>query len=108
MATAHGKLHAGVCGFVTEVNATCEDGQHVRIEGTSDCETCSKILAAVAEVDAFGELRAGYDGVIGSAARNTAMGCCAGCAIPAGIFKTMQIAAGLALPAPVHMEFERE
>ncbi|MFN2352102.1 MAG: hypothetical protein ABR497_09170, partial [Kiritimatiellia bacterium] len=25
-------------------------------------------------------------------------GCCAGCAVPVGVFKAMQVAAGLALP----------
>jgi hypothetical protein len=27
--------------------------------------------------------------------------CCAGCAVPAGLFKAMQVAAGLALPKDI-------
>ena len=33
-------------------------------------------------------------------------GCCAGCAVPSGIFKSMQVAASLALPQSVSMDIK--
>jgi len=35
-------------------------------------------------------------------------GCCSGCAVPCGIFKAMQVAAGLALPAPASIEIVKD
>ena len=32
MSTVKGTIDAGVCGFVTEVKASCEDSQHVSFE----------------------------------------------------------------------------
>jgi hypothetical protein len=34
-------------------------------------------------------------------------GCCAGCVVPCGIFKTVQVAGGVALPAPVAIDIRR-
>jgi hypothetical protein len=41
-------------------------------------------------------------------ARASWSGCCAGCAMPVGLFKTTQVAAGLALPKDVHIAMTRE
>jgi len=39
--------------------------------------------------------------VVMSAVRATLSGCCAGCAVPVGIFKALQVAARVALPREV-------
>jgi uncharacterized 2Fe-2S/4Fe-4S cluster protein (DUF4445 family) len=39
-------------------------------------------------------------------ARDVLTGCCAGCAVPVGLFKTMQVAAGLALPKDITINME--
>ena len=49
----------------------------------------------------------GGDGDIHQAVRSTLKGCCSGCAVPVGIFKAMQVAAGLALPAPLSIHIEK-
>jgi hypothetical protein len=40
--------------------------------------------------------------------RESLKGCCAGCAVPVGIFKSMQAAAGLALPKDITITITRD
>jgi hypothetical protein len=108
MPRIEGQIQAGVCGFTTRIDADCADGQMVCITLASDCENVQKLAAALPpQIDAYGELRAGYDGVIHSTVRTAVRACCAGCVVPAGVFKAMQVAAGLNLPQTVSMEFRR-
>ena len=97
-------IKAGVCGFVTAVVAASDDMQNVRFTIDSDCENIRKLAVGLPTVDAYAEVGAGFDGIILTTAHATLRGCCAGCVVPCGIFKAMQVAAGLALPAPVSIE----
>lgn len=100
-------IHAGVCGFVTEATAHSADQQQVEFEVVSPCEKIQGLAAALPPVDAYAEIGAGFEGQFHRAVRSALGGCCSGCAVPVGLFKAMQIAAGLALPAAVTMQFER-
>lgn len=101
-------IKAGVCGFITAVEAVSDDMQNVRFTIDSDCENIRKLAAVLPAVDAYAEVGAGFDGVILTTAHATLRGCCAGCIVPCGIFKAMQVAAGLALPAPVTIDIAVE
>ncbi len=59
-------------------------------------------------VDAYGEIGDGFKGVIHQKVRKSLRGCCSGCIVPSGIFKAMQVAAELALPAEAGIQFERD
>jgi len=107
MSIAKATINAGVCGFVTNVTATCEDDQNVGFVVESPCEKIQALGAALPTVDAYAEIGAGFDGQVLSTARSVLGGCCAGCVVPSGIFKTMQVSARLALPAPIGMQIER-
>jgi hypothetical protein len=107
MSTARATINAGVCGFTTEVTATCEDSQNVSFVVTSPCEKIQALGAALPTVDAYAEIGAGFDGQVLSTVRAHLGGCCAGCVVPAGVFKAMQVAAKLALPAPISMQLDR-
>ena len=101
MATA--EIHSGICGFVTRVEATlADDGQTVNLAIQSDCPAIQKIAADLAQVNAFREITYRGEGpqVLEAARRlrHTA------CPVPAGIIKAVEVAAGLALPAPVTIE----
>ncbi len=101
-------IHAGVCGFVTEARADSPDQQHVELTVTSPCEKIQGLARALpSSLDAYAEIGAGFEGQFHGAVRGALSGCCSGCAVPVGLFKAMQIAAGLALPAAVSMQFER-
>jgi len=107
MATAKGTIGAGVCGFVTEVTAASEDGQHVSFEIKTTCDNIRKLAEQLPAVDAYAELGAGFDGELWQAIRSGLRGCCSGCIVPAGIVKTMQLAAGVALPQTASVRVER-
>lgn len=107
MSKVKGTINAGICGFVTDVEATSDDQQHVSFQVTTTCENIKSLAEALPDVDAYAELGAGFDGELHQAFRASLRGCCSGCVVPAGIFKAMQIAAGVALPGAISIEFER-
>jgi hypothetical protein len=109
MATA--KIDAGVCGFHTTSNATSADGMFVEFEVQSDCEKIrglGEALAAKGPVNAYEEISPVAESVVMNMVRDCLKGCCAGCAVPVGIFKSMPVAAGLALPKDIAIRIERE
>jgi hypothetical protein len=100
-------INAGVCGFTTTVTATSDDMQSVSFEIKSDCENIAKMADGFPIVDGYAEIGDGFDGILHQTVRGSLSGCCSGCVVPCGIFKSMQVAAGLALPAPASIEIER-
>ena len=100
-------IRAGICGFITKVTATSDDMQIVSFQIESDCENIRRLADGIPTVDGYSEIGAGFNGVIHQTVRETLKGCCSGCVVPCGIFKAMQVAAGLALPAPASIEIEK-
>ena len=97
-------VDGGICGFQTRIHAGSDDSQNVTFKIASECEKAHKFgeaLVAKGPVDGYAEIGAGHDGVILTTARESLKGCCAACAVPAGAFKAMQVAAGVALPKDV-------
>ncbi len=109
MSIASATIHAGICGFTTRVRAESDESYQVSLAIESDCE---KVQAYAAELTArlpilaLDELRLGSEGAILGTPRRHLKGCCAACVTCDGVFKAMQVAAGLALPAPVRIELE--
>ncbi|MCE5322529.1 hypothetical protein LLG46_04340 [bacterium] len=101
-------IKAGVCGFTTTVTAESDDMQNVKFEIESDCENIKRLAEGFPQVDGYTEIGAGFDGAIHQVVRKTLKGCCAGCIVPCGIFKVMQVAAGLALPALASVDIIKE
>jgi len=105
------EIEAGVCGFRTQGLAQSEDGQHVSFSIQTDCEKIGQLAAALAgrqPLDAYQEISPAGESVFMATARDTLKGCCAGCAVPAGLFKAMQVAAGLALPKDISITLVKE
>jgi hypothetical protein len=100
-------VQAGICGFTTTIAATSDDMQNVTFEIESDCDNIRRLAEGFPMVDGYSEIGAGFDGAIHQAVRGTLKGCCSGCIVPCGIFKSMQAAAGLALVAPASIEIEK-
>ncbi len=104
------RVQAGVCGFTTTITADSPDDQMVRLDIATDCDK----IAAVArelnakEIDGYQEIGAGFSGAIMSAARAALAGCCAGCVVPAAIFKSLQVAARVALPKDISISLSTE
>jgi hypothetical protein len=96
-----------VCGFVTEVTATLIGDDRVSVSIESPCENIRALAERLDVLDPLQEIHRGFSGTILTAARETLKGCCSGCVVPNGVFKSVQIAGGLALPRDVAMEFGR-
>lgn len=108
---AHVHVDAGVCGFHTRAEVISKDSQHVTFDIQSDCEKIQMLarrLGECGEIDAYQEISPVGQSVLLGAAREALPGCCAACAVPVGLFKAMQVAAGLALPKNVAIELSKE
>ncbi|MEI7904516.1 MAG: hypothetical protein WCI43_03760 [Candidatus Firestonebacteria bacterium] len=101
------KVEAGICGFVTEVSASSADEQNVSFSMVTDCEKIKKLGEKLPKVDAYSEISTGFDGELYKVIRSELKGCCAGCAVPPAIFKSMQVAAMLALPKDISIKIEK-
>ena len=104
-------VDAGICGFHTKIVPVSEDGQNVEFQIASGCEKIKALAQTLKEkgaVDAYQEISPTGESVILSVVRSTLKGCCAGCAVPVGLFKAMQIAAGLALPKDIMITISKE
>lgn len=102
-------VDAGICGFRTNVEADCADGQMVALAVSSGCEKIRGLGAALAghgQFDAFGEIDPRGESAILALTRGHLKGCCAGCAVPVGVFKAMQVAANLALPKDISIQIK--
>lgn len=102
-------IQAGICGFETTVKA-CGSGvkEPARIEIDSTCEKIRALGSCIREVLGLEEISLGFDGVVMSQARKVLKGCCAGCVVPAGIFKAVQVASGVALPKDIVFTMSKE
>ena len=101
-------VRAGVCGFSTSITATSGDSQHVDFRIESDCENIRLLARDFPTVDGYREISDGFEGLIHRRVRQTLRGCCSGCIVPSGLFKAMQVAAGLALPVAAAIQLERD
>lgn len=97
------KIEAGVCGFISQITAQSDDQQMVTLKVASGCDKIRRLADGIAEfgpLDAYAEVFAGKDSLLGLCRRQLTS-CCAGCAVPVALYKAMQVAANLALPATV-------
>jgi hypothetical protein len=82
--------------------------QIVTLQIASECQKIRGMAEALKDpIDAYQEIGDGSDGIVLKAAAAHLQGCCAGCVVPSGIFKSVQVAGGVALPAPVSFTIER-
>jgi len=98
------EIDAGICGFRTTADVTSDDSQNVAFAIDSGCEKIRALAARLQEhgpIDAYQEISPAAESALLATVRETLKGCCAGCAVPAGLFKGMQVAAGLALPQDI-------
>ena len=105
---AYAHVHAGVCGFETDIKAMSDDTQNVTFQVSSTCEKITALALRLHVVDAYNEIGAGYEGELYKVIRESVRGCCAGCAVQVGLFKSMQVAAGLALSQEVNIVIKKD
>ena len=104
-------IDAGICGFRSTACAESQGGQNVSFKVESDCEKICQLGALLKEkgrIDAYQEINSSVESVVMCTSRSVLKGCCAGCAVPVGLFKVMQVAAGLALPKDIGIRLAQE
>lgn len=101
------KVEAGICGFVTEIEANSADFQNVSFTINTNCKNLAKLPEIIKTCDAYQELKNGSEGEIFKVTKSELKSMCAACVVPSAVFKTMQVAAGLALPKNVCMEITK-
>ena len=99
MGRARATISGGICGFETSVAAEADDAYDVQFSIETNCPRVKSYTADLRTVNALAELSLRHDATVLAAAREARHDACVGCVIAAGIYKTMQAAAGLALPA---------
>jgi thioredoxin reductase len=94
---AKAEIISGICGFTAAVEARME-GRHCVLAIDSDCDAIQRMSQELTEVVPFQEIA-----FRGEGPRTLRMGAkhCyhPACPVPVGIIKTVEIEAGLALPA---------
>lgn len=102
---ARAEINPGVCGFKTIVETTM-DGDLCTVTIESDCKAIQRLGQKLSRVDPFREFTFRGEG---PETYELAASYCshAACPVPVGIVKTVEIAAGLALPADVIIKLEK-
>ena len=107
------EIYAGICGFKTSVHATSKDQRHVRLKVESQCPDVLRIRKRLEALtlDAYTEV--GPCDVATGAKKSQVAELCRelphlACAVPSGIFKALEVAAGLALPRDATIRVSRE
>lgn len=104
--TINVEVQPGVCNFLARIEATSEDQRHVLLRISSECENIRALAAELVKpVDGYEEIRDGFAGRVQQTVQSHLKGCCSGCVVPSGLFKAMQVAAGLALPVDAGIRF---
>jgi len=97
---AYAEICSGICGLVTRVEARAQGLDRVVLVIKSECQEVQKLAAELTEVSVSQEVSFRSEGplVHRLAAQYLPH---AACPVPVGIIKTVEVAAGLALPANV-------
>jgi len=101
------KINPGVCGFITKVEASSEDGQEVNLKVASGCEPVRKMFEELGGTFDSYELclvNPGKGPLFEYASQKFPVHC--GCPILSGIIKAVEAECKLALPRDVSITFE--
>jgi len=96
----------GICGFTTTIEGHVDDMYQAVVTIESDCAQVNKLADRLGQISVLDELRA----PLHESSIYRDAGACrlhAACPVPSAILKAIEVAAGLALPADVHVAIER-
>lgn len=100
---SHVKIHAGICGFSTTVNALSDDNRYAHLLIDSECPNFTALKMEFKVVDAYRECF----GKIGEGLiYRSFQECCphGACPVPCGVIKAIEVACGFALAQDVVIE----
>jgi len=102
-----GIIGSGICGYKINVEAVSQDGRHVKIKIDSECPNYLKVMDELHEVDAYREMfqKLHLGAVYQVLSKYIPHPSCPG--LP-GILKTVEVAAGIALPQTATMVISKK
>ena len=97
----------GVCGLKTRIVANADDSYNVTIEISSKCKKIQRIAEQIKEISVLEEL---VRPITETTPYVLAASCetHAACPVPMAIIKAIEVAAGMALPADVHITISKD
>jgi len=98
-------IRAGICGFTARVHSEASGDGTVGLSIESDCPSVQRLAARLVQVDPWREITYRGQGPLILAEARACLPHPA-CAVPSGILKCVEAAAGLALPADVAIHFQ--
>jgi len=97
------QVDAGICGFVTRLEATPGANGAIVLRGESDCPRVQEYLAGLQMVEVSSALgRCCLEKVFRPAVE---AGLHPACLVPVGVIKAVEVVAGLALPRQASIRF---
>jgi hypothetical protein len=97
---------AGVCGFVTKIEALLDDSQKVKLSIESDCPHVMDLAEEYPESEGMMEVFLPFgEAPLFKAAKKTLKH--STCPVPSAIMKGIEVTCGLALPRDVTIQVER-
>ena len=97
------QIEAGVCGLRTRIVAQADEAMNVTLTIESDCAHIRRIAEEITRVSALEEMRRPINETTPyrlAAAYKAHVAC----VVPSAVLKAIEVAAGLALPADVHIK----
>jgi hypothetical protein len=100
-------VNPGVCGFITEIVVTSEDGQMAELDIRTECPNLKPFAEALKSVDAYTEC---FGKICDSSIYRAAQQYCKhpACPVPCAVLKAVEAACGLALPRDVTIRIENQ
>jgi hypothetical protein len=100
------KVEAGVCGFVTDVEAVLNDNQKVNLKIKSDCPHVMALAEEYPQSDGMMEIFMPFgEAPLFKAAKSNLKH--SACPVPTAILKAIEVSCGLALPRDVTIKVEK-
>lgn len=100
------KVEAGVCGFVTEIEALLDDSQKVSLKIESDCPHVMNMAEEYCESEGMMEVFLPFgESPLFKAAKNNLKH--SACPVPTAVMKAIEVSCGLALPKDVAIKIEK-
>jgi hypothetical protein len=94
----------GICGMKATIEVRKAGKLRVKVEIHSDCEKVTGVAASLAELSLQDALKPHITSEVYRC--TSGHGLCPSCPVPVGILKAAEIESGLALPRPVHIDFD--
>ena len=94
----------GICGMTATIEVNSIGKFKIKVEISSECTKIARIGTSLSDLSLRDALKPHVHSAVYACASESNL--CPSCPVPVSILKAIEIETGLALPRPVHIEFE--